>query len=567
MVSQSSADSHTLGETIMPQEGTQASLSPEISARILELEKEIQDTRRLKESLEERLQFERLLSEISSLYTNLPAAEVDATIEYGLMRIGQFLGADRCSLVQFSRDLSSVRILNSWSNEGIEPLPQFTAAVTELYPWWWRRLMRGQIVQYSRLEDLPEEAEMDKKSLMRVGTRSLVSVPIAVGGSIVGTLTIGAVRTNRSWPEELVQRLRLVGEIFANAVVRKQKELEIHNAFEEIKNLKDQLEADCTSLRQEIELEYNFHNIIGQSNPLKDVFLRIQQIAPTDTTVLVLGETGSGKELVARAIHNASRRKDRLMVKVNCAALPSTLVESELFGHEKGAFTSAQAQRVGRFELAHGNTLFLDEVGELPLESQAKLLRVLQDGEFERLGSSRTSKVDVRIIAATNRNLEDEVKKGRFRQDLWYRLNVFPITVPPLRQRKEDIPLLVIGFLDKFSRRLGKTIKRVPPNVMNTLQNYHWPGNVRELENVIERAVINTRGSSLQLLDNLDTSRAMEKAGTARMTLEEAERNYIVQVLEETNWRVSGPKGAASILGINHSTLRSRMRKLGIRRS
>ncbi len=551
----------------MPQEGTQASLSPEISARILELEKEIQDTRRLKESLEERLQFERLLSEISSLYTNLPAAEVDATIEYGLMRIGQFLGADRCSLVQFSRDLSSVRILNSWSNEGIEPLPQFTAAVTELYPWWWRRLMRGQIVQYSRLEDLPEEAEMDKKSLMRVGTRSLVSVPIAVGGSIVGTLTIGAVRTNRSWPEELVQRLRLVGEIFANAVVRKQKELEIHNAFEEIKNLKDQLEADCTSLRQEIELEYNFHNIIGQSNPLKDVFLRIQQIAPTDTTVLVLGETGSGKELVARAIHNASRRKDRLMVKVNCAALPSTLVESELFGHEKGAFTSAQAQRVGRFELAHGNTLFLDEVGELPLESQAKLLRVLQDGEFERLGSSRTSKVDVRIIAATNRNLEDEVKKGRFRQDLWYRLNVFPITVPPLRQRKEDIPLLVIGFLDKFSRRLGKTIKRVPPNVMNTLQNYHWPGNVRELENVIERAVINTRGSSLQLLDNLDTSRAMEKAGTARMTLEEAERNYIVQVLEETNWRVSGPKGAASILGINHSTLRSRMRKLGIRRS
>ncbi|MFB3814102.1 MAG: sigma 54-interacting transcriptional regulator [Terriglobales bacterium] len=501
------------------------------------------------------------------MYTNLPAAEVDATIEYGLMRIGQFLGADRCSLVQFSRDLSSVRILNSWSNEGIEPLPQFTAAVTELYPWWWRRLMRGQIVQYSRLEDLPEEAEMDKKSLMRVGTRSLVSVPIAVGGSIVGTLTIGAVRTNRSWPEELVQRLRLVGEIFANAVVRKQKELEIHNAFEEIKNLKDQLEADCTSLRQEIELEYNFHNIIGQSNPLKDVFLRIQQIAPTDTTVLVLGETGSGKELVARAIHNASRRKDRLMVKVNCAALPSTLVESELFGHEKGAFTSAQAQRVGRFELAHGNTLFLDEVGELPLESQAKLLRVLQDGEFERLGSSRTSKVDVRIIAATNRNLEDEVKKGRFRQDLWYRLNVFPITVPPLRQRKEDIPLLVIGFLDKFSRRLGKTIKRVPPNVMNTLQNYHWPGNVRELENVIERAVINTRGSSLQLLDNLDTSRAMEKAGTARMTLEEAERNYIVQVLEETNWRVSGPKGAASILGINHSTLRSRMRKLGIRRS
>ena len=254
------------------------------------------------------------------------------------------------------------------------------------------------------------------------------------------------------------------------------------------------------------------------------------------------------------------------MVKVNCAALPANLIESELFGHEKGAFTSAQARHVGRFELADGGTIFLDEIGELPLESQAKLLRVLQESEFERVGSSKTIKVDVRIIAATNRNLEEEVKKGRFRQDLWYRLNVFPITMPPLRERKEDIPLLVNWFVNKIGRKMGKTITRIPSNTMKVLQDYHWPGNVRELENVIERAAINTPGPSLQLLDNFDTSQGAGVTTAPVSTLEEAERNHIVQVLEETKWRVEGPKGAALILGLNPSTLHFRMRKLGIQR-
>ncbi len=515
--------------------------------------------------LEALLQFEKLVSEISSVYANLPPTEVDKTIEYGLQRIGKFLGADRCNLALFSEQQRSVHILHSWSDSGIDPLPNFLIESNDsLFPWAVSRLKRGKIVQCSRPEELPAEAKVDKETLNRLGTKSTLTVPIAIGGPVIGFLAVDTVRTHRAWPEELIQRLRLLGEIFANAVVRKQKELEIQNAFQEIKKLKDQLEADCTYLREEIDFEHNAHNMIGQSDPLRHVFLKIEQIAPTDITVLILGETGTGKELVARALHSASHRKERPMVKVNCAALPANLIENELFGHEKGAFTNAQARQVGRFELADGNTLFLDEIGELPLEAQSKLLRVLQEGEFERLGSSRTIKVDVRIIAATNRNLEEEVKRGRFRQDLWYRLNVFPITVPPLRQRKEDIPLLVNGLVNKFSRKLGKTITRIPIDVMNILQGYHWPGNVRELENIIERAAVNTQGVSLELMDTLTPASPPVTVKTFHTTLEETERNHIVQVLEETNWRISGPNGAALILGLNQSTLRYRMRKLGI---
>ncbi|MBT3260248.1 MAG: sigma 54-interacting transcriptional regulator, partial [Deltaproteobacteria bacterium] len=256
-------------------------------------------------------------------------------------------------------------------------------------------------------------------------------------------------------------------------------------------------------LQEEIKLEYNYENIIGQSDEINYVLYKVEQIAGSDTTVLVLGETGTGKELVARAIHSLSARKDRALVKINCATLPANLIESELFGHEKGAFTGAHVKQLGRFEVANGATLFLDEIGELPLELQPKLLRVIQDGEFERLGSSQTIKVDARIIAATNRDLEEEVRKNRFREDLWYRLNVFPITVPPLRERKTDISLLVDHFVAKISKRLGKSVEDIPTTVMNALQNYHWPGNIRELENVLERAVINSSGPKLHLVDEL----------------------------------------------------------------
>jgi formate hydrogenlyase transcriptional activator len=333
-------------------------------------------------------------------------------------------------------------------------------------------------------------------------------------------------------------------------------------ALIEIKKLKEQLEAERAYLQEEIKLEYNHENIIGQSDGINYVLYKVEQIAPSNTIVLILGETGTGKELVARAIHGLSLRNERALVKVNCATLPSNLIESELFGHEKGAFTGAHSRHLGRFEVADGATLFLDEIGELPLELQPKLFRVIQDGEFERLGSSRTVKVDVRIIAATNRNLEEEVRRGRFRDDLWYRLNVFPITMPPLRDRLDDIPLLVDFCVKKISRRMGKTIEIIPTRVMNALQNYHWPGNVRELENVLERAVINSSGPKLHLVDELKKPR--KDSGEPQQTLEAVERDHIVRVLEKTQWKVSGKNGAAEILGLDRSTLRARMRKLGI---
>ena len=343
---------------------------------------------------------------------------------------------------------------------------------------------------------------------------------------------------------------------------RKQAEKTLRDALVEIKELKNRLEAEKAYLQEEIKLEYNYENIIGNSDELRYTLYKVEQIAQTGTTVIILGETGTGKELIARAIHASGPRKNRSLVKVNCATLPLNLMESELFGHERGAFSGAFTRRLGRFEVADGATLFLDEIGELPLELQTKLLRVIQDGEFERLGSSRTIKVDVRIIAATNRNLEEEVRNGRFRKDLWYRLNIFPITVPPLRNRIEDLPLLMEFFLDKVSKKLGKSIDYIPKSIMNTLQSYHWPGNIREFENVIERAVINASENKLRLTDNLD--KPQKNLTTTPKTLEKVERDHIVSILEETRWKVSGKNGASEILGLNVSTLRARMRKLGI---
>jgi len=338
-------------------------------------------------------------------------------------------------------------------------------------------------------------------------------------------------------------------------------------ALLEIKKLKKQLEGEKAYLSEEIKLEHNHENIIGKSDALKYVLYKVEQIAATDTTVLVLGETGTGKELVARAVHHGSPRKNRALVKINCAALPANLIENELFGHEKGAFTGSGSRQLGRFEIADGATLFLDEIGELPLELQAKLLRVIQDGEFERLGSSRTIKVDARIIAATNRNLEEEVKKGRFREDLWYRLNVFPITMPPLRDRIEDIPLLVAFYVKKIAKRLGKDTPIVSKLIMDAFSNYHWPGNVRELENILERAVIISSGPKLRMVDDFNRPLAYlskaHKTAEAK-TLEQVEHDYILRVLEQTNWKVSGENSATQILGLNRSTLRARMRKLDI---
>ncbi len=349
---------------------------------------------------------------------------------------------------------------------------------------------------------------------------------------------------------------------------RKKAEKQLRDALTEVEALRNQLEADCTYLGEEIKLMHDYGNIIGESEVFKYVLFSLEQIAPTDTTVLILGESGTGKELIARALHSRSSRKERPLIKVDCAGLPANLIESELFGHEKGAFTGAVEKRIGRFELADGATIFLDEIGELPLVLQQKLLRVLQDGEFERLGSSQVRNTDVRVIAATNRNLKNDVSKGRFRDDLWYRLNVFPLSIPPLRERAEDIPLLVNWTIQRLQRRLGKHIKTVPSSVMDDLKAYPWPGNVRELENVIERAVIVTPGNMLQLAAPLEspTSTSGNPPDAPIKTLSELEKDYILQVLRKTNWNISGKGGAAELLGLNSSTLRGRMRKHDIRR-
>ncbi len=376
------------------------------------------------------------------------------------------------------------------------------------------------------------------------------STPIKdADGNLQGAVVIFNDITERKKNEEAIKRVNQ----------------ELQNALQEVANLKKQLELENKYLQQEIKLTHNFEEIISQSAVFKKVLQQIEQVAPTDANVLILGESGTGKELLARAVHSLSKRNGRPLVKVNCAALPANLIESELFGHEKGAFTGAFNKKIGRFELADGGTIFLDEVGEIPIELQPKLLRVLQEGEFERLGNPRSTKVNVRIIAATNRDLESAIEKGEFREDLYYRLNVFPVQVPPLRDRKEDIPLLAQHFVRKFSQKLDKPISVITKKVINELTSYPWPGNIRELENIIERAVIVSQGKKLDLGNtSLDSGKKRKK--NEFCTLRELEREHILKTLRHTNWKVSGKGGAAELLGLKRTTLEARMNKLDIAR-
>ncbi|MEL6922431.1 MAG: sigma 54-interacting transcriptional regulator [Bacteroidota bacterium] len=347
---------------------------------------------------------------------------------------------------------------------------------------------------------------------------------------------------------------------------RKRRESALRGALLEIRELKEKLEAENNYLQEEIEVQNNFGEIVSNSKAFKKVLKQIEQVADTSSTVLVTGESGTGKELIARALHQLSRRSKRPMIKVNCAALPANLIESELFGHEKGAFTGALSRKIGKFELADGGTLFLDEIGELPIELQPKLLRAIQEGEIERLGGTQLIQVDVRLIAATNRNLPKEIEKGNFREDLYYRLNVFPIHSIPLRDRPEDIPLLTRYFCEKLSARLGRPIHEIPQKLIDKLVSYDFPGNVRELENLIERAIITSRGGKLSLGDWFNPKKKKQVA-LSFPTMAEVQRLHIIEVLRHTNWRVSGEKGAAKILGMRPTTLYSRMEKLEISRS
>jgi len=391
------------------------------------------------------------------------------------------------------------------------------------------------------------------------GIRSFCAVPLNSARRHLGALAVGSFEEHHYSGEglEFLQR------------AAKQVAIAVENAlaFQEIAELRDKLAKEKLYLEEEIQTEYNFKEIIGDTQGLKNVLKQVQIVATTDSTVLILGETGTGKELVARALHDLSDRRERTFVKLNCAAIPTGLLESEIFGHEKGAFTGAIATKIGRFELADRGTLFLDEVGEIPLELQVKLLRVLQEQEFERLGSNRTIRVNVRIIAATNRALRQLVEDQKFRSDLYYRLNVFPITVPPLRERPQDIPLLVRHFVQKFALQMKKRIDMIPVETMKALQTYPWPGNVRELENFVERSVILTQGHDLvvSLSELRRTPTVSVTSGTAN--LEQVEREHILHVLKETNWVLAGASGAATKLGMKRTTLWSKMKKLGISRA
>jgi len=390
------------------------------------------------------------------------------------------------------------------------------------------------------------------------GLKSGCAVPLIVHGRALGTLSVVSMQED-AFTDDDEKLLGRIGAQIALAVANSM-------AYQEISSLKDKLAKEKLYLEEEIQTAYNFEEIVGDSRALKLVLKEVQTVAVTDSTVLILGETGSGKELVARALHNLSDRRERTFVKLNCAAIPTGLLESELFGHEKGAFTGAIAAKIGRFELADRGTLFLDEVGDIPLELQVKLLRVLQEQEFERLGSAKTIRVNVRLIAATNRDLARMVKEQRFRSDLYYRIKVFPITVPALRDRVDDIPLLVRHFVQKFSLRMKKRIETVSSDAMKALQTYHWPGNVRELENFIERAVILTQGSDLFVsLGELEGIPA-HTMSIKTATLEQAEREHILKILRESGWVISGAGGAAARLGMKRTTLQSKMQKLGIAR-
>ncbi|HSB10853.1 MAG TPA: sigma 54-interacting transcriptional regulator [Blastocatellia bacterium] len=408
------------------------------------------------------------------------------------------------------------------------------------------------------------------RRIVEQGARSGCGVPLIAGGRKLGALGVASFKEN-GFDENDLDLLTSIASQISIA-------LDNALAYREIEALKNKLSEEKLYLEEEINTAYQFEQVIGSSPALKRILKQVETVAPTDSTVLIQGETGTGKEVIARAIHSLSARRERTVVKLNCAAIPTGLLESELFGHEKGAFTGAIAQRVGRFELAHKGTLFLDEVGDIPQDLQPKLLRVLQEKEFERLGSTRTIKVDVRMIAATNRNLEQMVAERQFRDDLFYRLNVFPITIPPLRERHEDIPLLVRYFASKFARQMKKQIQTIPSNTVEALKQYHWPGNIRELENVIERAVIVTAGTELQIPINemkipagntaiANRPAAASSESPAQLTsLESVEREHILRVLRETDWVVSGPNGAAATLGLKRTTLQARMKKLGISR-
>jgi len=489
--------------------------------------------------------------------------------------LAQVVCFDRLALMLHDAEKNVMRV-EAMESDGVQGVPRGTEwpVETSIGGWVWQNQASCAIT-----DSISENRFPDAVRIMReLSIRSFCVLPVTTPQQRYGAICFA----------HALPSVYLEADIEFLQMVANQVAMSYENAlaFQRIRQLRDRLVQEKLYLEDEIRSQLNVNEIVGGCSGLKQVLKMVATVAKTDSTVLIRGETGTGKELVARAIHQASQRSQRIFVKVNCAAIPSGLLESELFGHEKGAFTGAISQRIGRFELAHQGTLFLDEVGDIPLELQPKLLRVLQELEFERLGSSRTIRVNVRLVAATHRNLKQMVEEGKFRGDLYYRLNVFPIHLPPLRERREDIPQLASHFAEKHGRRMGKTVASIPPPVVNALAEYDWPGNIRELENFMERAVILSSGQVFEApLAELSSSEVV-RSGTAfrpsaqtlpdsdppgqtatGITLEHAERQHISRVLAETQWRIAGPNGAAARLGMKRTSLYSKMRKLGISRT
>jgi len=528
--------------------------------------------RRAEAETEQLRRLELVVSDIATKMVCIRNDSMDAEIKNALAQIGETTDAELCVFLwSINQNTSICEVNHEWIADAASGPIFAGVSLADDYPWLARQLKKKRPLHLPNPDDFSLEAKAEFELFERTGIQSMVWEPFQAADESYGYLGLGSVDREWQCPDGTFTQLGLCGNIIAEAIAHQRAHFDLKQAFSEIQALKERLVVENETLRQEVDILYADDELIGKSHTFRTSIYQAEQVAPTDSTVLLLGETGTGKGLLARRVHQLSGRSQRPMITVNCAALPSSLIESELFGHEKGAFTGAITKKVGRFELAHGGTIFLDEVGDLPTELQAKLLRVLQDQEFERLGSSTTRTVDVRVIAATNRDLDQLIEQGEFRADLYYRLGVFPIRAPALRERRGDIPLLVWFFISELQHRLGREFDEVSAKAMATLSDYDWPGNVRELKNIVERAMILSQGSVLQLGDWFSSQhevkvvsfRSDERAGE---TIEEVERAHMEKVLVACDWKIRGEGGAAERLGLKRTTLQSRMKKLGIQR-